>query len=254
MKHYVFLNEEITDEKFCDLIENWYRKEFASTFRFIPEEYMILIGCAVANKLNNPLRIYGIDVRTSSTIFQNSVIFGKINELPYSSHPLPPENYMNPRFDVDFCIERIQQPLNPTPPDFLKKRFNTVANSLKRLNINYRPFPDPDRIQPKKVIFNDPATIVYWPDRSKTIVKAEGEDFDPEKGLAMAIAKKYLGNKGNYYDVFRKWLPKVKKVESNPANSNVGKCVNCKHWKCPLIFEPCLSCNRTGGKLNYEER
>lgn len=105
--------------------------------------------------------------------------------------------------------------------------------------------------KPKKVIFNDPATIVYWVDGSKTVVKAESEPFDPEKGLAMAIAKKHLGNKGNYYDIFRKWLPKV---ESNPANSNVGKCVNCKHWKCPLIFEPCLSCNRTGGKLNYEER
>ena len=61
---------------------------------------------------------------------------------------------------------------------------------------------------PKKVIFNDPATIVYWKDGTKTVVKAEDEPFDPEKGLAMAIAKKYLGNKGNYYDIFRKWLPK----------------------------------------------
>lgn len=61
---------------------------------------------------------------------------------------------------------------------------------------------------PNKVIFNDPATIVFWTDGTKTVVKAEDEPFDPEKGLAMAIAKKYLGNKGNYYDIFRKWLPK----------------------------------------------
>ena len=60
----------------------------------------------------------------------------------------------------------------------------------------------------KNVIFNDPATIVYWKDGTKTVVKAEDEPFDPEKGLAMAISKKYLGNKGNYYDIFRKWLPK----------------------------------------------
>ena len=39
----------------------------------------------------------------------------------------------------------------------------------------------------KKVIFNDPATIVLWSDGTKTVVKAEGEPFDPEKGLAMAI-------------------------------------------------------------------
>lgn len=55
-----------------------------------------------------------------------------------------------------------------------------------------------------KVIFNDPATIVFWSDGSKTVVKADGEKFDPEKGLAMAISKKFLGNKGNYYRKFEK--------------------------------------------------
>lgn len=55
------------------------------------------------------------------------------------------------------------------------------------------------------VIFNDPATIVFWNDGTKTVVKANGEPFDEEKGLAMAFAKKALGNKGNYNNVFRKW-------------------------------------------------
>lgn len=57
-----------------------------------------------------------------------------------------------------------------------------------------------------RVIFNDPATIVIWNDGSKTVVKASNEPFDPEKGLAMAIAKKALGNKGNYYEVFKKYI------------------------------------------------
>ena len=60
----------------------------------------------------------------------------------------------------------------------------------------------------KDVIFNDPATIVFWMDGTKTVVKAQdSEKFDPEKGLAMAIAKKALGNEGNYYEVFKTWLP-----------------------------------------------
>lgn len=60
----------------------------------------------------------------------------------------------------------------------------------------------------KNVIFNDPATIVFWNDGTKTIVKAQdGDVFDPEKGLAMAISKKALGNKGNYCETFKKWLP-----------------------------------------------
>lgn len=59
----------------------------------------------------------------------------------------------------------------------------------------------------KKVHFNPPATVVLWADGTKTVVKTqEGEDFDPEKGLAMAIAKKSMGNQGNYYNEIKKWV------------------------------------------------
>ena len=67
----------------------------------------------------------------------------------------------------------------------------------------------------KKVKFNPPATIVFWTDNTKTVVKCNGEDYDPEKGLAMCISKKVLGDKGNYYEVFKKWLPKEEETESN---------------------------------------
>lgn len=61
----------------------------------------------------------------------------------------------------------------------------------------------------KKVIFNNPATIILWADGSKTVVMCgERDTYDPEKGMAMAIARKALGNKGNYYNTFEKWLPK----------------------------------------------
>lgn len=66
----------------------------------------------------------------------------------------------------------------------------------------------------KKVIFNDPATIVFWSDGSKTVVKCQdGDIYDPEKGLAMAISKKALGNKGNYCNEFKKWLPEDEEEE-----------------------------------------
>ena len=68
----------------------------------------------------------------------------------------------------------------------------------------------------KKVIFNDPATIILWNDGTKTVVKAEGEKFDPEKGMAMAIAKKALGNQSKYYNEFKKWLPEEKEEELSP--------------------------------------
>lgn len=77
---------------------------------------------------------------------------------------------------------------------------------------HYRSFelPSFNRCVPniKDVIFNNPATIVIWEDGEKTVVKCqEGDIYDPEKGLAMAITKRALGNKGNYCEELKKWLP-----------------------------------------------
>ena len=59
----------------------------------------------------------------------------------------------------------------------------------------------------KQVIFNNPATVVFWSDGTKTVVKcSENDTFDPEIGLAMAICKKAFGNTGAYNEVFKKWV------------------------------------------------
>ena len=66
----------------------------------------------------------------------------------------------------------------------------------------------------KNVIFNPPATIVFWENGSKTVVKAQGEAFDPEKGLAMAISRHYLCdicNLTRFDGVFKKYLTKETK-------------------------------------------
>lgn len=77
----------------------------------------------------------------------------------------------------------------------------------------------------KNVIFAPPATIVYWSDGSKTVVKCSEKDvFDPEKGLAMAIAKRCGGNKGSYYKEIQSWVEKSgKKYPGKPA---AGKAVD----------------------------
>ena len=57
----------------------------------------------------------------------------------------------------------------------------------------------------KRVIFSGPATIIMWKNGKKTVVKAQNnEAVDEEKGIALAIAKYALGNKGNYYNTIRK--------------------------------------------------
>lgn len=80
------------------------------------------------------------------------------------------------------------------------------------------------------VIFSSPATIVQWKDGTKTVVKCrKGEIFDPEKGLVMAITKKALGNKGNYYETIKKWMHpdvtvlKTVTVKSNGVETEINK-------------------------------
>lgn len=70
---------------------------------------------------------------------------------------------------------------------------------------------NPEKFKIKNVIFNPPATIVFWADNTKTVVKAENEEFDPEKGLAMAITKKMFGNKGSYFNQIKKWTNKYER-------------------------------------------
>lgn len=58
----------------------------------------------------------------------------------------------------------------------------------------------------KDVIHNPPATIVFWGDGSKTVVKCQdGEEYDPEKGLTMAFFKRMHDNKGHYFEEIKKW-------------------------------------------------
>lgn len=104
-------------------------------------------------------------------------------------------NYMRMRLDIEtneivFII--FDSEVRVSICDFIE--FSNNLRDFKALRI-------------KKVIFNDPATIVFWSDGTKTVVKAKNEPYDPEKGLAMAISKKHLGNTGKYYEEFKKWLP-----------------------------------------------
>lgn len=59
-----------------------------------------------------------------------------------------------------------------------------------------------------------PVTVVLWMDGTKTIVRCqEGDVYSEETGLAMAIAKKVFGNKGNFNEVFKKFIPGYGKGE-----------------------------------------
>ena len=113
----------------------------------------------------------------------------------------------------------IYRRLNDTMAEEFTEYYNNYVTTLtnsdcssvypKLLSAVFNTIPTTQTVIPKikDVIYNDPATIVFWEDGTKTVVKCKNEKFDPEKGLAMAFSKKMLGNKGNYYNIFKKWLP-----------------------------------------------
>lgn len=137
-----------------------------------------------------------------------------------------------------------------------------LKNSI--LGLTIPPLPRPRYVEIEKVIFNNPATIVFWSDGTKTVVKCAGDEtFDEEKGLAIAISKRVLGNHGNYYNEFKKWLPEIdvcedkgvtmveacrkahKAVESfNKAMTGTKRyeCNNCRYLEVPQNEEPCENC------------
>lgn len=68
----------------------------------------------------------------------------------------------------------------------------------------------------KRVIFNDPATVVYWSDGTKTVVKCQhGDEYSPLMGFLMAVMKKSYGNKGNFNEVLKQYVPGYGKEEEN---------------------------------------
>lgn len=110
--------------------------------------------------------------------------------------------------DKYFKVDFLEQHPVAAADIIIREMDKILANKAKK-ELNSRYGVDKIRVLSiKQVIFHDPATIIYWTDGTRTVVKCQdGDIYDPEKGLAMAISKKALGNNGNYCNVFKQWLP-----------------------------------------------
>ena len=151
--------------------------------------------------------------------------------------------------------------------DYVKNDIKTTAKVYGAFNTVPRKIP---RIT--KIKFNPPATIIFWADDTKTVVKAHDEGFDPEKGVVMAIAKKALGNKGNYYNEIRKCLdeydkqqwadidevhehvdPEISKViEEGSVPRELRRCRTCIYRTMLASEPPCNECINISGRPLYK--
>lgn len=123
-------------------------------------------------------------------------------------------------YDNILFYEELKRLKMPTVPDYVDKtkpytlvipsdRYTMMFNCINNnATIRSRVIPKPTNYLPeiKNVKFNGPATIVFWADGTKTVVKCQdGDDYSKEVGLAMCIVKKVFGNTSKYNDIFKKW-------------------------------------------------
>ena len=67
-----------------------------------------------------------------------------------------------------------------------------------------------------KVIYNNPATIVFWSDGTKTTSKAlKGDKYSEENGLIYCIIKK-LDKSLALRTLFNEWIPKQQSMLNGP--------------------------------------
>lgn len=160
---------------------------------------------------------FGINTRYGTTAFANSRST-IIEELREARRMAEERRYTD--YDIYVAQRIVDSQVNANKTLINLDQFNEIVDWLKK----EKEIPKTDLILPiskskpnpapvvDRAIFNDPATIVFWKDGTKTVVKAQkGETYDPEKGLAMAFSKKMFGNEGSYYDQFTKLLPREKK-------------------------------------------
>lgn len=145
----------------------------------------------MSNKINWKVKNITVDNRLGETPTLNAEIEGTVRGFGIN-------DIMNISNEIR---DRLNAP-EKSEEEYVRYCASDVAITAA-LNSRFGPSTKLPKI--KKVIFNNPATIVMWADETKTVVKAQNNEiFDPEKGLAMAITKKALGNEGNYFEVIKK--------------------------------------------------
>ena len=203
----------------------WYSKTPASLVKLLPYSEVILedseplayinTGYARAHDLVRDIRKI-IDFNFKGENKMDNALY-KVTDIEFKSSPSQVDeitvrvNVLGSHCYIREDADRIKKAIESirTHEDSIDalRYYKTDAISTYRLVQMF------NKSEIKDVIFNNPATIVFWKDGTKTVVKAENEEFDPEKGLAMAITKKALGNGYDYYDTFKKYVGRYEKKQ-----------------------------------------
>ena len=168
-------------------------KEKLDVFCEMMDKELDKLGCSICYKTDTAVNMTDINIYHSTLGPKHYLVeWNKVRSLTEAAVPILSDVKM--QIEVKkYCDEDIEQ---------TKNLYYSLSLTIK------------------DVIFNPPATIVFWMDGTKTVVKDQGEVFyDPEKGMAMAVAKKAFGNQGNYYNQFAKYLDIYEKKQEEFTSS-----------------------------------
>lgn len=159
--------------------------------------------------------IRDLDDIEKDNYFKTGYCVGRMEEkfpVPMSSEEIKQKFELIDYFNRDF--------------DFLRKAFTKVDNTEGIVSSF-----DDEPLEIEKVIFSGKATIVFWNNGEKSVVKCQkGDAYSQEEGLAMAICKMMYGNDNTFNDVINAAMKKAivvkdepKKVKTATAKITSGK-------------------------------
>lgn len=128
-----------------------------------------------------------VRLRISAPTYDNQLIIkGMAAEIEHDVH--------NNELDIHLVVP--EDTMDALAGRLVQSRRQRMAlNSIYGLP-KFRPIP-------KKVIYNYPATIVFWDDGTKTVVKCrKGEMPDLDRAIAYAVCKKIYGNMSHFDKLF----------------------------------------------------
>lgn len=128
----------------------------------------------------------------------------------------------NNSFDDEACDRLLRRELHSKVAENIRLK-QELDNFKKKHDI---PSTYPGSTRPTfvidKALFNPPATIVFWLDGTKTVVKCkEGEEFSEWAGIALCLAKKLYGP--NFHKIFRAHCSDPEKTVNDMSDSEITK-------------------------------
>ena len=107
--------------------------------------------------------------------------------------------------DINAYVEEVCAKLNARTDKISKERAYTPfpVTPIEFIKVK-------DKWKPH-IIFNGAATIVFWADGTKTVVKCkEGTEYNAEEGLRWCIIKKLLGDSPEFWNFIKGAVPEDK--------------------------------------------